>query len=239
MFSAEMTIAGFDPDLAQAIGGRAHAPGRSHRADRLRELRQPARARGAGLGADQQVRRRLSGQALLRRLRVRGHRRAAGHRSRQEAVRRRLRQRAAALRLAGQRGRVPGADRSGRHHPRHEPGPRRPPHARREGEFLGQAVHAVQYGVKPRHRRHRLRPGRAARAGTQAEADHRRILRLFARDRLGALPPDRRPGRRLFLRRHGARRGPGRDRALSEPGAVRRRGDDAPRTRRCAGRAAA
>ena len=39
---------------------RARPPGRSHRADRLRELREPARARGPGLRAHQQVRRGLS-----------------------------------------------------------------------------------------------------------------------------------------------------------------------------------
>ena len=54
----------------------------------------------------QQVRRRLSRQALLRRLRVHRHGREPGPRPRQEAVRRRARQRAAALRLAGQPGRV-------------------------------------------------------------------------------------------------------------------------------------
>ena len=89
MFPASMTIAGFDPELAAAHRSRARPPGRPHRADRLRELREPARARGAGLRAHQQVRRRLSGQALLRRLRIRRRRRAAGDRPREEAVRRR------------------------------------------------------------------------------------------------------------------------------------------------------
>ena len=54
----------------------------------------------------QQVRRRLSRQALLRRLRVHRHRGEPGPRPRQEAVRRRVRQRAAAFRLAGQPGRL-------------------------------------------------------------------------------------------------------------------------------------
>ena len=44
------------------------------------------------------------GSALLRRLRVRRHRRGAGDRPREEAVRLRLRQRPAALRRAGQPG---------------------------------------------------------------------------------------------------------------------------------------
>ena len=61
--------------------GRHHrrepAAGRAHRAHRLGELREPGGAGGAGLAAHQQVRRGLSRQALLRRLRVRRRRRAA------------------------------------------------------------------------------------------------------------------------------------------------------------------
>ena len=49
------------------------------------------------------------GRALLRRLRVRRHRRAARDRPRQGAVRRRARQRPAALRRAGQHRRLPRA----------------------------------------------------------------------------------------------------------------------------------
>ena len=72
-------------------GGRSHpqrdAPaGRAARADRLRELRQSeAVLEAAGLGAHQQVRRGLSGQALLRRLRVRRRGRDAGHRARRSS----------------------------------------------------------------------------------------------------------------------------------------------------------
>ena len=51
----------------------------------------------------------LSGQALLRRLRVRRRRRARRDRPRQGALRRRARQRAAALGRAGQHGRLPDA----------------------------------------------------------------------------------------------------------------------------------
>ena len=83
--------------------GRARPRAARDRADRQREHRQPGRARGAGLGAHQQVRRGLSRQALLRRLRVCRRRRAARDRARQAAVRLRLRQRAAALRRPGQR----------------------------------------------------------------------------------------------------------------------------------------
>ena len=69
MFTSEMRIAGFDPELAKAIAGERPRQERSHRADRLGELHKPARARGPGVGSHQQVRRRLPRQALLRRLR--------------------------------------------------------------------------------------------------------------------------------------------------------------------------
>ena len=54
---------------------RTRPPARRDRAHRLGKYRLARRARGAGVGADQQIRRRLSGQALLRRLPVRRHRR--------------------------------------------------------------------------------------------------------------------------------------------------------------------
>ena len=126
-----------------AVGGDARRnppPGRPHRTDRLRELRQPARAAGAGIGIDEQVCGRLSRQALLWRLRACGRGGAAGHRARLRVVRRRLGQRAAAFRLAGQRGGLPGPADARRHGGGHEPGAWRPPDARGQGEFLGQAL---------------------------------------------------------------------------------------------------
>ena len=71
--------------------GRGGAPGAHARDDRVRELRSAVGARLPGLGAHQQVRRGLSGAALLRRLRVRGHRRAARDRPGEGALRRRPR----------------------------------------------------------------------------------------------------------------------------------------------------
>ncbi|MCY1533246.1 hypothetical protein D9M68_685660 [compost metagenome] len=203
---------------------RGPAPGRPYRADRLGELHQPAGDAGPGQRADQQVRRRLPGQALLRWLRVRRQGRAAGHRPRQAAVRRRLRQRPAALRLPGQQRRLPGPAERRRHHPRHEPGPRRPPDPRRQGVVLRQAVQrrAVRPGY--RHRPDRLRRSRAPGRGAQAEDDRRRLLRLLQDPRLPALPRHRRQGRCLALCRHGACRRAGRRRPVPEPAALRRRG---------------
>ncbi len=113
----------------------------------------------------------------------------------------------------------------GDHDSRHEPGSRRPPDARRQGEFLRQAVQGRAVRHQARHRRDRLRPGRAAGAGTPPEDDRRRLLGLFARHRLGEVSRDRRFGGRLFRGRHGARRGPRGRRPLSESRAVRRCGD--------------
>ena len=75
-------LAQTDPAVFAAIRARDRAAGVQPRADRLRELRQRGGARGAGLGPHEQVRRGLSRQALLRRLRVRRRGRAARDRPR-------------------------------------------------------------------------------------------------------------------------------------------------------------
>ena len=83
------TLAHVDPEIAAAI------PAENRRQEEHIELiasenyASPAVMAAQGTPAHQQVRRGLSRQALLRRLRVRRRRRAAGHRPRQEAVRRR------------------------------------------------------------------------------------------------------------------------------------------------------
>ena len=165
---------------------RTPSPGRRARADRVRELRQPRHPRSAGLGAHQQVRRGLSGQALLRRLRVRGRGRVAGDRARQGAVRRRPRQRAAALGRAGQPGGVLRGGEAGRHRARHEPGPRRPPDARPPAELLRPALQDRPLRRAAGRRAHRLRGAGAAGARAHAEDDRRRRQRLPAHHRLRA-----------------------------------------------------
>ena len=201
--------------------GRAAAAGGPCRADRIGELRQPAGHAGAGVGADQQVCRRLPVQALLRWLRARRRGRAAGHRSGQGAVRRRVRQRAAALRLAGQCGRLHGDAAARRHDPRHVPGPRRPPDPRCQRQLQRQALQERCLRPRARDRDPRLRPGRRAGSGTQAEDDRRRRLGLLAGDRLGAAARYRRPCRRLPAGGHGALLRPDRRRRVPEPGGHR------------------
>ena len=73
------------------------------------------RAPGGGERAHQQVRRGLSRQALLRRLRGGRRGRDSGHRAGQGPLRRRARQRAAPLRLHGQPGRLLRRAGAGRH----------------------------------------------------------------------------------------------------------------------------
>jgi hypothetical protein len=206
------------------VGGGAggdRSPGRPHRADRVRELREPRRARGAGVGADEQVRRGLPRQALLRRLRVRRHRRGARDRAREEALRRRVRERPAALGFAGEPGGLRGSDEAGRRHARDVARARRPSYARLGGQLLRQDLPGLLLRAR-RARGDRLRPGRAPGEGPQAEADRGRRLGLFAHDRLEALPSHRRRCRRAPHGGHRAPGGAGRGRPLSEPGRYRR-----------------
>ena len=157
----------------QGARGRGAAPGDDAGDDRLRELRPAGDPRLPGLGAHQQVRRGLPGQALLRRLRARGRGREPGHRAREGAVRRRARERAAARRRPGQRRRLPRAAGPRRPHPGHEARPRRPSHPRDEDQLLGQALRhrrlrRARGGLAPRHGR-----APAARRRVQAQADPR------------------------------------------------------------------
>ena len=180
-----------------------------------------------GIGLHEQIRRRVSRQALLRRLRVRGRGRDAGHRARESAVRRRARQRAAALGRAGEHGRLHRRAQARRHDPGHEPRARRPPDARPPAELLGQVLQRRAVRRAQGRRAPRLRRARLARPRAQAQAHHRRRQRLSARDRLRARQGRRRRGRRADDDRHGAHRGPGRRRHPSQPrAALRLRHDD-------------
>ena len=158
----------------------ARPPARRDRADRLGKHRLQGGARGAGLGDDQQIRRRLSGPALLRRLPVRRHRRKAGDRARLQAVRLPLRQRPAQFRQPGQPGRVHGADAAGRHVHGARSRRRRPSDPRFAGQHVGPLVQAGRLRRRPRDASHRHGRRRQAGARAQAEADHRRRLGLCA-----------------------------------------------------------
>ena len=227
----------FSADLAGRRSGdrprdraRARPPARRDRAHRLGEHRLARRARGAGLGDDQQIRRRLSGQALLRRLPVRRHRREARDRARLPPVRLPLRQRAAQFRQPGQSGRLHGADAARRHLHGPRSRLRRAPDPRLAGQHVGQLVQrraATTCGADDQ--RIDMDEVERARPRAQAEADRRRRLGLFALLGLRALPRDRRCGRRLLHGRHRAfRRARRRRRAsLAVPACPCRDHDDA------------
>ena len=230
-----------DPEIAALNERRARAPARRARADRLGELRLAGRAGGAGLGAHQQVRRGLPGQALLRRLRV------------VDVVETLAIERAKELFGAEHANVQPhsGAQanmavyiavlEAGRHDAGHGPRPRRPPHPRPPGQLLGQAATtSSSYGVRPR----RPSASTTTRCATLAREHSPKLIvagataypRIidFAR-----VPRDRRRGRRAADGRHGAHRRPGRRAACTRPRCRTPTSSPPPRTRRCAARAAA
>ncbi len=112
----------------------------------------------AGLVADQQVRRGPARQALLRRLRVRGYRRATRPGACARPLPgRRARERPAALGRAGQHGGLLQRPRTGRPDHGHEPGPRRPPDPWHGPQLLRAAVRGPCLRRAPGHGAHRLR----------------------------------------------------------------------------------
>ena len=159
-----------DPDIAAAIQHEVRRQEEGLELIASENFVSPAVLEAAGSRADEQVRRGLSGQALLRRLRVRRRRRVAGDRAREAAVRRRARQRPAALGRAGQHGGLHRGAQAGRHDPRHEPRARRPPDARPPAELLGQVL---QHRALRRAQGRRAARLRRARSGWRASTSRR------------------------------------------------------------------
>ena len=210
------------------------------RADRLGEYRQQGGARGAGLGAHQQICRRLSRAAAI----IRAARRPTRSRRWRSSGRSKLfgcgfanvqphsgaqANGAVMMALLKPGDTIMGLSLAAGGHLTHGAPPAQ----------SGKWFNAVQYGVRPRRPSGRLRRGRAARQGASAEADHRRRLGLSAPLRFRPLPRDLRRGRRAAVGRHGPFR-----RAWSRPASIRPRSatpmsSRPPRTRPCAARAAA
>ena len=226
------------PTIADAplVAGRSRGLGRhdrrarpaalEDRADRQRELRRPGGPRGAGLVAHQQVRRGPAGQALLRRLRVRGRGRAAGPGACPGPLPgRRARQRPAPLGCPGQHGRLLQRAQAGRPDPGHEPGPRRPPDPRHGPQLLGQAVRGPRLRGPRGRPAHRLRRPRAPGAGGAPRDDRGGRQRLPPHHRLRADGGHRPRRGRAAVRGHGPHRGPGRGGPASEPVPARGPGD--------------
>ena len=120
--------------------GRRKTAARKYRADRVGKFHQPRRDGGAGQRPDQQIRRRLSGKTLVRRLRKCRYRRITRDRSRQALVRRRTRQRATTQRRAGEHGGLFLDAKAGRQDSDHESRPWRSSHPRASGEFFRQIL---------------------------------------------------------------------------------------------------
>jgi glycine hydroxymethyltransferase len=97
-------LASVDPEIAAAIRQEAARQEEGLELIASENFVSPAVLEAAGSVMTNKYAEGLSGQAVLRRLRVRGRRRIAGDRPRQTVVRRRTRQRAASLRRAGQHG---------------------------------------------------------------------------------------------------------------------------------------
>ena len=179
-----------DPDVFHAIQGERRRQQVGLEMIASRELHQPGRHGRAGLVPHQQVRRGLPRQALLRRLRVRRRRRAAGHRSRccklfgadhanvqpHSGAQANMAVFFAALQPGDT---ILGLDLAHGGHLTHG----------MQLNFSGKYFKVVGYGVRARRPAHRLRPGRHAGPRAQAEADRRRRQRLSARDRLRASSP--------------------------------------------------
>ena len=134
-------LAEVDPEIAKAIRGETERQARNLELIASENFVSEAVLEAVGSVLTNKYAEGYPGQALLRRLRDRGHRRGAGHQPRQGALRRRARQRAAALGLAGQHGGLPHPAEARRHGARAQPRPRRAPHRGQPDELLGQALH--------------------------------------------------------------------------------------------------
>ena len=221
------SIADVDPGPLGGDARRAPAPARQDRADRERELHLGRGHGSPGLVAHEQVRRGPARQALLRRLRVRRHRRAARPGARPRSLpRRRARQRPAALRRPGEHGRLLQRPRAGRPDHGHEPRPRRPPDPRHGAQLLGPALRGPCLRRPPGHRADRLRRDGGAGQGGPPEAHRRWRVGVSADLGLRADGVDRRGCRGDPVHRHGPHRGPRRGRRPSEPVPARRPRDD-------------
>ena len=219
---------------------RARPPALEHRADRERELRLRGGLRGAGLVAHQQVRRRPARASATTAAASSWTGRAARRRSAPWRSSR-APSTSTSSRTRARRPTWPPTSRAraGRPRPGHEPGPRRPPDARLAGQLLRQAVRDPAYGVREDDERidYDALERQATRCGPKLiVAGASAYPRIIDFERIGAIAHER---RRAAVGRHGAHRRPRRrgrpSRARSRTPTSSRR----PRTRPCAGRAAA
>ena len=226
-FSAD--LAGADPEIARAIELELGRQRQEIELIASENIVSRAVLEAQGSDDDEQVRRRLSRPALLRRLPVRRHRREARDRACLPPVRLPLRQRSGELRLTGKSGRLHGPDAPRRHLHGARSRLRRAPDPWLAGEHVGQMVQRRELQRPARRPAHRHGHARAARPRAQAEGDRRRRLGLFALLGFRPLPRDLRCGRGVLHGRHRAFRRARRRRrpSVSVPACARRDDDDA------------
>ena len=147
MFSRDLTIAKVDPDLWAAIQRENQRQQDHIELIASENYCSPAVMQAQGLATHQQICRRLSRQTLLRRLRIRRHRRDAGAGTHQGNLRRRSGERATEFRLASQPGDFPRDAQARRYRHGHVARRRRPSHARHGTEHVGKWFNIVSYGL--------------------------------------------------------------------------------------------
>ena len=214
----------FDPEVAAAIGAELHRQRSGAGDDRVGE---PCAARGhgsPGIGADQQVRRRLPGPPLLRRLRAHRRDRTARDRPGESTVR---------AEFANVQPHSGAQANAAVMHALIKPGDTilglsldcggHLTHGMRLN-FSGKLYNVAAYGVSKED--YLIDMDAVADAAREhAAVDHCRVVGLPAPARLRPLPGDRRRSRRLPHGRHGAFRRAGRRRAAPVAGAARPRRD--------------
>ena len=188
----------------------------------LRELRLSGGPGGLRLGANQQVRRGLPGQALLRRQRARRRGRGPGSREGQGFVRRGSRQRATPCRCQRQHGRLSSGAGTRRHGAGHETRPGWSPHPRLASQLQRAPLRlrVLRRDAQRRADRH----GRSSRpgAGPPPEADRCGGHGLPPDHRTGSASGDRRGGRSPAHVRRRPHRRAHRGRRPPQPGALLR-----------------
>ena len=209
----DLTLQRVDPEIADGHRTRTPAPAGKHRADRQREFHQPGGDGSARLGPDEQIRRRLPEEALVRRLRKRRRRRATGDRPRRKL-------------FGAEHANVQPHSGSGANMAVYfaflKPGDKMLTMDLTHGghlthgnkaNFSGKFFEIVHYGVRKEDERIDYDQLGANGARAQAEDDHGRRQRLSAHHRFRAHGRDRPRSRRVSAGGHRAYRRPGRRRA--------------------------
>jgi hypothetical protein len=202
MFSSQDTLAKVDPELWSAVTAENRRQEDHIELIASENYVSHAVMEAQGSQLTNKYAEGYPGQALLRRMRICRHRRAARHRPGEGTLWRRGGQRAAQFGLAGQPGGADGLRQAGRHHHGHESGRGRSPDPRHAAQHVRQMVQCRRLRAE-RQGRDRLSGNGGARPRAQAPHHRRRRVGLLAAHRFRALRQDREGSRRNLLGRHG------------------------------------